>query len=116
MKLSFVNSDELLGMASEMELYKKLIAQLNKDLKLANLDEEFSPDVSAGKLKRDLHEVIFLLINEKFSDYLNLLYIVDVSEAQVKTLDGTDVVKLAEEVAFLILKREWQKVWFRAKH
>jgi len=47
---------------------------------------------------------------------LNLLYIIDVSEEEIKKLDGTDLVKLSEEVTFLVLKREWQKVWFRANY
>jgi len=34
----------------------------------------------------------------------------------MKQLDGSDLVKLSEEVSFLILKREWQKVWFRNKY
>jgi len=44
-----------------------------------------------------------------------LLYIVDVAEDQIKKLDGSDLVELSEQVSFLILKREWQKVWFRNK-
>ena len=43
------------------------------------------------------------------------LYIIDVPEEQIKSLDGSDLVELAEQVAFLVLKREWQKVWFRNK-
>ncbi|MCM5662263.1 hypothetical protein [Galbibacter mesophilus] len=116
MKSDFLNSTELLQVASEEKLFKKLILQLNKDLKLANLEEEFSLDVSAEKLKRDLHEIIFILINERFADYLNFLYIIDVPESQVKALDGSDVVQLSEEVTFLVLKREWQKVWFKNKY
>ena len=53
------------------------------------------------------------LVQNKFSEYLNLLYIIDVSEEKIKKLDGSDIFKLTEEVTFLILKREWQKVWFR---
>ena len=49
-------------------------------------------------------------------EYLNLLYIVDVSEKQVKALDGNDTLKLAEDVSFLILRREWQKVWYKSKY
>ena len=36
--------------------------------------------------------------------------------AQGKKLNGDDLVELSEQVAFLILKREWQKVWFRNKY
>ena len=46
-------------------------------------------------------------------DFLNLLYIIDVPEKHVKKLDGNDALKLAEDISFLILKREWQKVWFK---
>ena len=35
---------------------------------------------------------------------------------QVKQLDGSNSLKLSEEVSFLILKREWQKVWFRSQY
>ena len=109
----FENSASLLQKAGNENLYEKLIVQLNKDLKLSNIDTEFHPAISPEKLTRDLHELVFRLINEKFADYLNLLYIVDVPESEVKKLDGSDVVNLSEAMVFLVLKREWQKVWFK---
>jgi hypothetical protein len=66
-------------------------------------------------LKTLLHEKIYRLIQNKFTEYLNLLYIIDVSEDEIKKLDGSDISELSVQVAFLILKREWQKVWFRNK-
>jgi hypothetical protein len=63
-----------------------------------------------------LHEKIYRLIQYKFAEYLNLLYIVDVPEEQVKSLDGSDILELSKQVAFLVLKREWMKVWFRNKY
>ena len=39
-----------------------------------------------------------------------------VLEDEIKKMDGSDIVQLAEQVLFLILKREWQKVWFRNKY
>ena len=62
-----------------------------------------------------LHETIYKLIQDKFSEYLNLLYIVDVAEQKVRELDGSDILKLSEEITFLVLQREWQKVWYRNK-
>ncbi|WP_439648410.1 hypothetical protein [Algibacter mikhailovii] len=105
--------DQLITEANQLDLYKKLVFQLNKDFKLANIDLDLHEDVLPSSLKLLLHETIFKLIQEKFTEYLNLLYIIDVSESQVRALDGEDVLKLSEEVSFLILKREWQKVWFR---
>ena len=104
-----VNTDLLLQEAQNDALYLHLIAQLNKDFNLANEAVDFP-------LKIQLHEKVYRLIQYKFAEYLNLLYIIDVPEGEIKKLDGTDLVILAEEVAFLILKREWQKVWFRNKY
>ena len=105
--------ENLVQEANEIGLYRKLIKQLNKDFLLANIDLGFNEDILPSSLKLILHETIYHLIQEKFADYLNLLYIIDVPEHSVKQLDGTDTVRLSEEVSFLILKREWQKVWYR---
>ena len=93
-----------------------LIQQLNKDLALANIDLDFDDEVLPTSLKLILQETIYKLIQEKFTDYLNLLYIIDVSEEKVKQLDGSDTLQMSENVTFLVLKREWQKVWFRNKY
>ena len=106
----------LIEEANQHNLYKKLIEQLNKDFLLANIEEDFDINISPTHLKQMLHETIFGLIQNKFSDYLNLLYIIDVSEKQIKQLDGEDTLLLSEQVSFLILKREWQKVWYRYKY
>ncbi|WP_283636421.1 hypothetical protein [Aquaticitalea lipolytica] len=107
--------EELVEEANQLNLYKKLVAQLNKDLLFANINLEFDEEVLPSSLKLILHETVYKLIQEKFNDYLNLLYIVDVSEEKIKQLDGSDAIQLSEQVTFLILKREWQKVWFKNK-
>jgi len=109
------NSDLLFSEAENENLYLKLIEQINKDFNLANEGIDFPMSISPAELKIQLHEKIYRLIQYKFAEYLNLLYIIDVSEDEVKRMDGSDLVILAEQVSFLILKREWQKVWFRNK-
>ena len=110
------NFEDLISEATTLDLYQKLIIQLNKDLLYANVDLEFDEETLPTSLKLVLHETIFHLIQNKFSDYLNLLYIIDVSELKIKALDGNDTLKLSEDVTFLILQREWQKVWYKAKY
>ena len=110
-----INTDNLLSEAEKENLYLKLIEQINKDFNLANEPIDFPMSTLPEELKIQLHEKIFRLIQYKFAEYLNLLYIIDVSENEIKKLDGSDLVNLSEDVAFLILKREWQKVWFRNK-
>nr|WP_321234526.1 hypothetical protein [uncultured Psychroserpens sp.] len=105
--------ETLVQEAETLHLYNKLIKQVNKDFLLANIDLDFEDDILPSSLKHLLHEVIYKLIQEKFAEYLNLLYIVDVSEEKIKQLDGSDTLKLSEQVTFLVLQREWQKVWFK---
>ena len=113
MYIAPINTDALLSEAEKTKLYMQLVLQLNKDFNLANESVDFPVAILPADLKVQLHEKIFRMIQYKFAEYLNLLYVIDVSEAEVKKLDGSDLVVLAEQVAFLILKREWQKVWFR---
>lgn len=114
--LTPLSTDILLSEAEKENLYQKLIEQLNKDFNLANEGVDFPQNTTPHELKIQLHEKIYRLIQYKFAEYLNLLYIIDVSESEVKKLNGDDLVALSEQVAFLILKREWQKVWFRNKY
>ena len=108
--------EDLINEANQLNLYKNLILQLNKDFKLANIDLDFHEDILPTSLKLILHETIYNLIQEKFTDYLNLLYIIDVPENKIKSLDGNDIFQLSEDVSFLILRREWQKVFLKNKY
>ena len=111
-----INTDLLLSEAESENLYSKLIEQINKDFNLANEGIDFPMSTSPEDLKIQLHEKIYRLIQYKFAEYLNLLYIIDVPEDQIKKLDGSDISELSKQVAFLILKREWMKVWFRNRY
>ncbi len=108
-----VNFEDLISKANALELYEKLIIQLNKDLLLANIDLEFDKETLPISLKLVLQETIQHLIQHRFTDYFNLLYQIDVSEHKIRSLDTEDTLRLSEEVTFLILQREWQKVWYK---
>lgn len=110
------STDLLFAEAEKENLYLLLVEQINKDFNLANEPIDFPMSTSPDDLKVQLHEKIYRLIQYKFAEYLNLLYIIDVSEEQIKKLDGSDISELSAQVSFLILKREWQKVWFRSKY
>ena len=109
-------TQEILDYSIQEDLYKKLVQQLNKDFLSANIDLSFDEEVLPSSLKLILHETLYRLIQEKFMDYLNLLYIIDVPEHKVKQLDGHDVFLLSEQVTYLLLQREWQKVWFKKQY
>ena len=94
------NTDLLLQEAKKETLYVNLITQMNKDFNLANEAVDFPLSLSPDELKIQLHEKIFRLIQYKFAEYLNLLYIIDVSEEEIKKLDGSDLVVLARKLLF----------------
>lgn len=113
---NFSDNHSLLEHAQNKSLYEKLLTQLEKDFVLANIDIDISVDIEPSDLKTILHEKIYRLLLEKFDEYLNLLYIIDVPESAFKEIKVTDVVEVAEKVTFLVLKRELQKVWLKTKY
>lgn len=111
-----VNTDLLLSEAEKENLYAKLIEQLNKDFNFANEAVDFPQSTTPHELKVQLHEKIYRLIQYKYTELLNLLYIIDVPEENIKQLQGMDTAELSEQIAYLILRREWMKVWFRNRY
>lgn len=113
---NFKNSLELLEAVQQEQLYQKLLQQLKKDFELANVPINIPLDITPEQLKSTIHEKVYYLIVEKFPEYLNLLYVADIPEKEVKNIALADVVDISAEVSFLLLKREWQKVWYKAKY
>ncbi|WP_412464941.1 hypothetical protein [Flavobacterium mekongense] len=111
-----INTDQLLSEAEKENLYSKLIEQLNKDFNFANEAVDFPQSTTPDELKVQLHEKIYRLIQYKYTELLNLLYIIDVPEENIKQLQGMDTAELSQQIAYLILRREWMKVWFRNRY
>ena len=106
--------EDIITQSEDQSLYKKLIIQLNKDFLRAavplNVPEHYNPQA----LKLKLQETIVKLIQEQISEYLNLLYIIDVSEEKIKQVKGDSINEIAAHISYLILLREWKKVWIRS--
>ena len=110
------NINQLLVEATTQELYTALIQQLNKDFLLANIDYIIAENSTPIELKQHLYLLIEKLINTQFDTFLSLLYRIDISENKIKHLPKENFEVYIATVSFLILKREWQKVWFRKKY
>jgi len=106
------NTDLLLQKALKESLYNQLLKQLEKDFNRANLTISLE-NLSPLELKTELKKTILNLFLNDFSDLLSLLYIIDVSESKIKNINSTDLEQHSEQITFLILKREWQKIWFK---
>ena len=113
MESEYPDSMTLLRSVSSYNLYEKLIAQLNKDLRLSGLTIQVPRTMDAVLLVSFLRENIYRLLMEDFSKFLNLLYVADVTEKQVSESSGGDAVEMADTATFLLLKRIWKKVWFK---
>jgi len=107
---------ELLIHAANQDLYVALIRQLNKDFMLANLEYNLEENCNPDLLKQKLGVIIADLVNNEFDSLLNLLYRVDLSEHKIIELPKENQETYIASISFLILKREWKKVWFRKKH
>lgn len=119
MDINIHSNKHILRKAKELNLYDKLVFQLQKDFDRSNIDIIFSHSQimpSPEMLTSQLREKIYFLLMERFSDYLNLLYVIDIPESSFKNLKVTDAVEVADQVTFLILKREWQKVWYKTQY
>lgn len=115
MTLNFANSEELVFFSAKQKLYQLLLSQLEKDFNFSGIELKIRKNCAPDKLITSLERQLRSLILNDFTGYLNLLYRIDVSESEIRKTDGSDIDNLVHQVCFLILKREWQKVWIRSK-
>ena len=113
--LPFQNTTELLDLVKGEKLYTLLIQQLNKDFLLTNLSTKFELKSTPANLKKSLQDVLLHLITSQYDDYLNLLYRIDIPERELLKIKGDQIASIIEQITFVILKREYQKVWFKNK-
>ena len=114
--ISLLTSEEIITQSEGLQLYKNLVFQLNKDFKRANIDIDFIKDTSPSDLKLKLNNAIHNLILNTYSEYLNLLYIIDVSEEKIKKIGVDSTYEISKKITYFILLREWQKVWFKSNY
>ena len=111
-----LQAQKILDHAVAENLYNDVILQINKDFARAAVDEHFASETEPRSLVRRLVALLFELITTNFESYLNLLYTIDVPEQRIKQLPEQEIDKIAQAVAVLILKREWQKVQFKNRY
>lgn len=110
------NSFELLKSIDAEQLLEKIVEQLNKDFQLANINKQFTVTLSANSLKNELDTIVLDLITNKYDDYLNLLYRIDIAEKELALIKDDKLIDAMEQISFLILKREFQKVWLKKNY
>lgn len=116
MTLKFNESLALVEKIESRHLLGKLIQQLNKDAALSGIDFMCAESLSAKELLNEIYHLLLHLMTNDFGSYLNFLYRVDISEQTIKSIVDTDPEKIAQVITLMVLKREWQKVFFRNKN
>ena len=96
-------------------LMGQLIDQLKKDADLSGIAFEVSRDILPQQFLGYVHQLLLGLLLNDFGSYLNFLYRVDVPEPLLKSIRSTEPKEIIDIVTLLVLKREWQKVYFRNK-
>lgn len=108
-----INTAELIIQINQSELYNDLIEQLNKDFSLAGVSFKFYNNEVPEIIFNQLKEVIVELLQKRFDDFLNILYRIDINENQIRKIIESMSGNVEEQISFIILKREWQKVWYK---
>jgi hypothetical protein len=101
--------------ANTEKLYHNLIVQLNKDFQLSNLNEHIEEETSPEQLVEIIGNILKSLITDNYEGYSNFLYRVDVAETDLNKLNYNNLDQLVLQVTYAVLKREYQKVWFKNK-
>lgn len=112
----FLDSKSVIIHANAQGLFKALVAQVKRDFIRANIEINLEENIRPTELQSLVQENIYLLLMERFSVYLNLMYVVDIPEGVFKDLKITDAVDVAVQVTFLIFKRELEKVTLKEKY
>jgi hypothetical protein len=110
---------QVLENAQNFGLLASLLEQLHKDYQRAGLQFSIQENHLLNKdlpeIYADLKESLYRLLMERFDDYLNLMYAIDVPERAFKGIQPRDAVEAAAELSALVLQREWQKIQLRQR-
>jgi len=106
---------QLVTEIQQKELLVNLILQLNKDFTMVGLDFNLSKESTPNVVVSYVEIYILNLIKKDFNSYVNLLYRIGVPEKQVREIKENDIQTISKKVAILILRKEWQKVFFRSR-
>ncbi len=108
-----VSVEQLMDQILRSDTYSQLILQLQKDLNRAGMGHKINLNVLPEELFLEIEQLLLEKLNNAFNEYLNLLYAVDVSEKDIKNCKSEESKVIAKYATYLILRREWQKIYYR---
>ncbi len=97
-------------------LLKNLILQIRKDAQMSGLEFNLNKYSTVEILIEFLHKFLSELIQKDYTSFANFLYRIDVSEKEIVKINETSLETTVNRINELILRKEWQKVWFRSRN
>lgn len=110
-----MNSLQLLNQIQNEDLLKKIIQQINRDINLVGIDYSMDENSSPINLINNLQNFLKEIMQNRFKDYINIMYRIDISENKLIEIHDSDVDILSQKVTLLVLQKELQKVVFKNK-
>lgn len=97
----------------ERNLFDPLVQQVQRDFRLS-VDEDivFQPSTPLA-LVQQIQGELELIASRTPAKLSMLLYRIDVAEKDIRELEEGDVFNYFQQLTYLIVKREFQKVYFR---
>ncbi len=98
------------------DFFNDLKAQIIKDFNSIGLYPELAETENPKDFYAELYRIIQYLVEQRFGDFLNLLYRIDVPEQKIKQLIAQANEDVITPITLLVLQREYQKIWLRKKY
>ncbi|MVX35585.1 hypothetical protein [Myroides sp. LoEW2-1] len=98
----------------QQSFLKDLVLQIQKDFQTTvDTDIVFSVETPSELVSQVIGQLHRIIHSTNVSRFSSLLYRIDVSERDIKAIKNVDIDEYIERVAYLIIKREFQKVYIR---
>ncbi|WP_243832663.1 hypothetical protein [Myroides indicus] len=94
-------------------LFMQLVRQLEKDFQLSVASDLIFNAQTAEELVVETQFFLEKVAVNTPAKFSSLLYRIDVAEADINNLQAGNLAEYLEQVTFLVLKREFQKVYIR---
>lgn len=97
----------------QQNLFELLVQQVERDFRLS-VDEDIAFDASTPlEIVQQIQALLERIATLSPAKLSTLLYRIDVAEKEVRALEEGNVFDYFQQLTYLIVKREFQKVYFR---
>lgn len=97
----------------QQHLFELLVQQIERDFRMSVEEDLAFPASTPLELVQQIQEVLEHIASRTPAKLSMLLYRIDVAEHDIRAIEEGDVFAYFQQLTYLIVKREFQKVYFR---